>query len=323
MTDRRQRQPASDEAPHSVPENPAVLAPPRQRAMPIPTDSESKHRQRRLVLGHSVVAKVSTHNRPQPLALLGDGFVHASLKLGFHLIQLRLQPLAYRLPQHREPSIALLLYADVRKAEKVERLRLPFSTPLPLVDRMRTELQQSRFLGMQLQMELLHAFREFHPELIGIRLAVKSNHDVVRKTHPDHVAVRPLLTPRLDPQVEHVMEINVSQQRRGTAALGRPFFHPYSFPILQHTGVEPFLDQSHDAPIGNPVLAGRSCLPAPLLRAAFAAHRPTVYRPYAPAWLGTLLVSAYGKGPGDCPRGSRRSAATSLRRRPAPLPSSS
>jgi len=147
MTDRRQRQPASDEAPHAIPEDAAVLAPPRQRAMPKPADSESKNRQRRLVHGHSVVANVSTHNRPQPLALLGDGFVHASLKLGFHLIQLRLQPLADRLPQHREPSIALLLHADVRKAEKVERLRFPFSTPLPLVDRKRTELQKSRLLG--------------------------------------------------------------------------------------------------------------------------------------------------------------------------------
>ena len=116
----------------------------------------------------------------------------------------------------------------MRKAEKIERFRLPFSTPQPLVDRIRTELQQSRFLGMQLQVELLHAFREFRPKLIGIRLAVKSNHDVVRKTHHDNVAVRPLLTPRLDPQVEHVMEINVSQQRRCTAALGRSFFR-YGF----------------------------------------------------------------------------------------------
>src|SRR6266700_3193965 len=41
---------------------------------------------------------------------------------------------------------------------------------------------------------------------------------------------------------------------RGTAALGRPFLHPYPFPILQHAGVEPFLDQSHDAPICYPVL---------------------------------------------------------------------
>jgi hypothetical protein len=147
---------------------------------------------------------VSTHNRPQPLALLGDGFVHSSLELGFHLIQLRLQPLADRLPQHREPSIALLLHADVRKAEKVERLRFPFSTPLPLVDRIRTELQQSRFLGMQLQVELFHSFREFRPKLLGIRLTVESNHDVIRESHHDYIAVRPLLSPCLDPQVEQV-----------------------------------------------------------------------------------------------------------------------
>jgi serine/threonine protein kinase len=69
-------------------------------------------KERRLVHGHSVISKVSTHNRPQPLALFGDGFVHSSLKLGFHLLQLRLQPFPYRLPQHREPSIAPLLHAD-------------------------------------------------------------------------------------------------------------------------------------------------------------------------------------------------------------------
>jgi hypothetical protein len=70
MTNRRQRQPASDKAPHAIPEDTVVLAPPRQQAMPIPADSESKKRRRGLVHGHSVVAKVSTHNRPQPLALL-------------------------------------------------------------------------------------------------------------------------------------------------------------------------------------------------------------------------------------------------------------
>jgi len=58
----------------------------------------------------------------------------------------------------------------------------------------------------------------------------------------------------LDPQVEYIMEINVGQQRRSTATLGRPFFHPYPFPILQHARVEPFLDQSYDAPVCNPVL---------------------------------------------------------------------
>src|SRR5580692_3936165 len=254
MTDRRHRQPASDEAPHTIPPDAAVLAPPRQRTMPKPPDSESKQRQRRLVHGHSVVSDVSTHNRPQPLALFRDGLVHAPLKLGFHLVQLRLQSFADRLPQHREPSVTPLLHADVRKAEKIERLRFPFSAPLPLVDRIRTELEQSRFIRVQFQIELLHSLREFRPKLIGIRFAVKAHHDVVCKTHDDDIAVRPLLTPRLGPQVEHVMKIDVRQKRRGTAALGRPFLHPYPLPILQHAGVEPFLDQSHDAPICYPVL---------------------------------------------------------------------
>src|SRR6266550_2928554 len=39
-----------------------------------------------------------------------------------------------------------------------------------------------------------------------------------------------------------------------SSALRRSFLHPYSFPILQHAGVQPFLDQPHDAPIGHPML---------------------------------------------------------------------
>src|SRR6266481_4829606 len=42
MTDGRQRQPASDEAPHTVPEDASVLTTPRQRTMPEPSHSESK-----------------------------------------------------------------------------------------------------------------------------------------------------------------------------------------------------------------------------------------------------------------------------------------
>jgi hypothetical protein len=254
MTDCRQRQPASDEAPHAIPEYATILAAPRQRAMPEPSRLEPKKSQRRVVHGHSVIPDVSAHHRLQPLAQFRDGFVHATLELGFHLVPLRLQPFADRLPQHREPSVAPLLHTDVREAKKIERPRFPFSTPLPLVDRIRTEFQKSRFLGMQFQVELLHSFGKFRSELIGIRFAVKAHHDVIRKSHHEQIAVRMLLTPRLDPQVEYVMKINVRQKRRGTATLGRPFFHSYSLPILQHAGLQPFLDEPHDAPVCNSVL---------------------------------------------------------------------
>ena len=44
MTDDRQRQPAVDEAPHAVPQDAAVLAAPRQRAIPEPAHLEPKER---------------------------------------------------------------------------------------------------------------------------------------------------------------------------------------------------------------------------------------------------------------------------------------
>ena len=80
MTDGRQRQPASDEAPHAIPEDATVLATPRQRAIPEPSHLESKKSQRRVVHGHSVIPDVPTHHRLQPLALFWDGFVHAPPK---------------------------------------------------------------------------------------------------------------------------------------------------------------------------------------------------------------------------------------------------
>jgi hypothetical protein len=107
MTDGRHRQPASDEAPHTVPEYAAVLTAPRKRAVPEPPYLEPKNPQRVLLPRHAVIPNVSTH-RLQPLPYFGDGFLHASLKFGFHLVQLRLQLFANRLPQHREPSLAPL-----------------------------------------------------------------------------------------------------------------------------------------------------------------------------------------------------------------------
>ena len=159
MTDNRKRQPASDQAPHAVPEDAAILAAPRQRAMPEASHLEPEKIQRRLVPGHSVIPEVPTHHRLQPFTLFGNGFVHPALKFGFHRVQLRLQPLADRLPQHREPPITFLLHTDMCKAQKVERLRFPFSTPPPLVDCERTKFQQPRFLRMQFQVELPHSFR--------------------------------------------------------------------------------------------------------------------------------------------------------------------
>jgi len=71
-----------------------------------------------------------TNNRAEPLAHFGDGIMHAPPELDIHFAQLRLQSFTYRVPQQREPPVAPLLSAHVRKAKEVERFRFPFSTPL-------------------------------------------------------------------------------------------------------------------------------------------------------------------------------------------------
>jgi hypothetical protein len=74
MTDRRQRQPASNETPHAIPKDAAVLAPPRQRAMPKSADSESKNRQRRLVHGREPQLLIFTGCLTYPLQRIGRVF---------------------------------------------------------------------------------------------------------------------------------------------------------------------------------------------------------------------------------------------------------
>jgi hypothetical protein len=52
MTDSRQRQPAGDKTPHTVPVDTTVLTASRQRELPEPAYPEPKDRQRRLIHGH-------------------------------------------------------------------------------------------------------------------------------------------------------------------------------------------------------------------------------------------------------------------------------
>lgn len=140
--------------------------------------------------------------------------MHALSQFGFDLVQLCLQSLTVRVPPHGEPSGVPLLRTDVREAEEIERLRLPQATSLPSFGGVCAEFEQSRFLGVQFQTKLRESLREIRPESLGIRLDLESQHDVIRVAHDNDVAARLLPTPCVDPQVKHVVEIDVRQLRR-------------------------------------------------------------------------------------------------------------
>jgi hypothetical protein len=126
---------------HPIPSDTTGLATAHKSAVPEPSDLDSKQMQRVVVHGHAVIAIVPSDYGSQPLAYFWDGTVHASPEFVFHLVQLRLQPCANRLPQHCKPSIASFLPADMRETEEVERFRSPFSALLSVLDRKWSELQ--------------------------------------------------------------------------------------------------------------------------------------------------------------------------------------
>ncbi len=83
---------------------------------------------------------------------------------------------------------------------------------------------------------------------------LKAQHGIIREPYDDDLAIRPLRPPILNPQVEHIVQVHVRQQRTDAAALHRALLTHDSLPLCQHARVQPFLDEPHHAPVPNPVL---------------------------------------------------------------------
>ena len=117
----------------------------------------------------------------------------------------------------------------MRKTQEVERFRLPLSAFRRLCSRA-AELEQARLVGMQLQPEPRESLAQLGQKLIGILTMLESRHEVVSKTHNDHIAVSMLPSPSLNPQVEYVVQVDVRQQRADTPALNRSYLTRIRFP---------------------------------------------------------------------------------------------
>jgi len=180
MMDTCRRNMASDQASHALPGDASALATPRQGALPKPAHLESEQSQRGAVHGDTIVTAVSLHNRAQPLANLRNRIVHSPSQLGLDLGQLRRQPLPHGLAQDREVLPVPFLRADVRKAEKVERLRFVQSTLLPVEGSPRAKLNQPRFLWMQFQSELGKSLSQGGQELLRLGTMLESNDEIIR-----------------------------------------------------------------------------------------------------------------------------------------------
>src|SRR5262252_1165009 len=100
-----------------------------------------------------MIEVVALNDRLEPLARLRHRCVPAPSEVLLNLPQLRPQALGDRPALHGKVPLPVLS-ADMRKAQKVERLRLPFSSWFPVSLGIPPELDPARLVRMQFQSKL-------------------------------------------------------------------------------------------------------------------------------------------------------------------------
>jgi hypothetical protein len=213
MKNARLRKPAVSQFAHPRPGQVVLLAPMDQDGPPEPNDPVAKGVKAVRVSWHRVVVEVALHDRPKPMAGLRNRVMHASTELLLDFQHLSSHPLTDRFALHRIAPI-LVLPADMREPQKIERLGLPFSSLIPVVLGKPPELNPARFVWVQFQPELPQPFPIFRQEAVCFRYMLESDNIIVGVSDDNDIASRALSAPDVHPQVEHVMQIDVRKQRR-------------------------------------------------------------------------------------------------------------
>src|SRR5919109_26120 len=110
---------------------------------------------------------MATHHGPQPSAHLGDWGVPASPQLVFDLREFGAQALGRGVPMHDEPSCSGAS-THVDEAQKLEGLRLPLASLLPVLGSKAPKLQQARLVRVQQQAEWPEPLPQGLQETLGI-----------------------------------------------------------------------------------------------------------------------------------------------------------
>ena len=186
MQDVRDGQPAGRELMQSFPVEAMALAALAQLGSPQPGQPVAKESQAVEVSRYRMIVEVALHDRPEPFARVRNRIMPTLPELLLKFLQLPPQALADRLPLHGKlpPPV---LPADMREAQKVERLRLTFSSPFPVELGKRPELNPARFIRMQFQSKLPQPFPEVLQETVGFRLRLEPEDRVssAGESHPD------------------------------------------------------------------------------------------------------------------------------------------
>src|ERR1700682_4422607 len=128
--------------------------------------------------------------------------------LVFDLSQLGPHPLRAGLALQPETPVPRLP-AEVREAEKVERLGLADASGRSGPGGVPTELDEPRLVGVQLQVELRQPLAKVSEEPPSVTLMLEPGDKVIGEPRDDHITMRLASSPLPDPPVKDVVQVDI------------------------------------------------------------------------------------------------------------------
>jgi hypothetical protein len=202
------------------------------------------------VAGDSMVLVVAGDHTPKPYTDLTGAIMLTASKLSLDGLELRGHSLLRSDPPDGEGLGLVALPTEVGEAQEVEGLRFPFPTPLPITGRIAPNSISRVLSGCNSKPNLASRFEEPH----SISPLLKTQHNIVGVANDDDIALRLFPAPDISPQIEEVMQIHVSDQRRNNCSLRRTFICLRPLTVFRYSRLQPFPDQAKYPPIGHPML---------------------------------------------------------------------
>ena len=100
---------------------------------------------------------------------------------------------------------------------------------------------------------LTETLRQHFQNPAGVLLTGEAHDEVVRVADQEGTSTQARLHVPLEPHVQHVVQIDVGQQRRNHSALRGAFLRVGNLPVLQHARVQPLADQSQQHAVSHPL----------------------------------------------------------------------
>ena len=157
----------------------------------------------------SMVLQPSLHDRTQPPRGFTQGAVHAFAKPNLYGGQRRAHAFGDGKTSNREPAMRSRLRTEVRKAEKIKRFRASGAASAPVVDRVASELNQTRLTFVQFQAELGKTCSECFQTCLCLGMRLKPNHEIVRVADNHDIALAAVSSPPMHPKVQDIVKEHV------------------------------------------------------------------------------------------------------------------